>query len=80
MLLLFTDLADTMAELRRYGVSASAAWHADMDGDALVLVEPDAFAAFSCRGATTQGAGLGDAGARQDNKKAAPLKRRRLGL
>jgi hypothetical protein len=35
-------------------------------------------AAFSCRGATTHGAGLGDAGAGRNNKKAAPLKRRRL--
>jgi hypothetical protein len=36
-----TDLADPMAELRRFGITASVAWHGDQDHDTLVLVEPD---------------------------------------
>jgi hypothetical protein len=42
MLPLFTDLADPMPELRRFGIDAAVAWHADMDADALVLIETDA--------------------------------------
>jgi hypothetical protein len=31
-----------MEELRRFGIEAGVAWHADLDGNALVLIEPDA--------------------------------------
>ena len=36
-----TDALDPMEELRRFGIDARVAWYADLDGDALVLVEPD---------------------------------------
>jgi hypothetical protein len=39
MLALLTDHPDPMAEMRRLGVDARLAWHADDDGPALVLVD-----------------------------------------
>jgi hypothetical protein len=42
MLRVLTDALDPMEELRRFGIDARVAWQADLDGDALVLVEPDA--------------------------------------
>jgi hypothetical protein len=41
MLPLFTDLTDPLLELRQFGIDAELAWAADLDSDALVLVQPD---------------------------------------
>ncbi len=36
VLALFADALDPLAELRRFGITASVAWHSDQDVDALV--------------------------------------------
>jgi hypothetical protein len=41
MLPVLTDALDPTEELRRLGIAARLAWHADSDSDALVLIESD---------------------------------------
>lgn len=41
MLPVLTDALDPIEELRRFGIDASLTWHADIDADALALVETD---------------------------------------
>jgi hypothetical protein len=41
MLPVLTDALDPMEELRRFGIDARVAWHADLDFDALIYIPTD---------------------------------------